>query len=249
SPVLGTPSTGETIGCHDLTVFLEHQKAAAACLTETQIWDLSDPENPSIESTIRDPRINIHHSTTFSNDGNTLVVGDELGGAAASPGCFTDKDTHGGLFFYDVSDAKAPEPRGTFKLPQRRVSAFCTAHLFNVVPRRDDADVLVTSWYTGATNVIDFTDPSKPEQIAYYIPSEPVTPDEQPREAATWASYFYNGEIYANNFDEDVNSVIPRSRGLDVFRVDHPLLTSGTVELPRLNPQLQEPLPPEAPAQ
>ena len=210
---------------------------------------LSDPESPSIESTIRDPRINIHHSTTFSNDGNTLVVGDELGGAAASPGCFTDKDTHGGLFFYDVSDAKAPEPRGTFKLPQRRVSAFCTAHLFNVVPRRDDADVLVTSWYTGATNVIDFTDPSKPEQIAYYIPSEPVTPDEQPREAATWASYFYNGEIYANNFDEDVNSVIPRSRGLDVFRVDHPLLTSGTVELPRLNPQLQEPLPPEAPAQ
>jgi hypothetical protein len=40
-----------------------------------------------------------------------------------------------------------------------------------------------------------------------------------------------------------VNSVEPQSRGLDVFAVDHPLVNSGTVPLPRLNPQVQEPLP------
>jgi hypothetical protein len=245
--VLGKPSTGQTIGCHDVTVFVtpdpaEPDLAGAACLTESQIWSLEDPENPRILSSIRDPRVNIHHSTVFSNDGRTLVVGDELGGAAASPGCLTDRDTYGGLFFYDVSNPSSPQARGAHKLPQQVASLFCTAHLFNVVPLRDDRDVLVSSWYTGATSVIDFTDPAKPTQIAYYIPREPVTPDEQRREAAAWASYWYRGNVFSNNFDEDVNSVSPRSRGLDVFTVEHPLL-AGAVDLPRLNPQLQEPLP------
>ena len=240
--LLGTPSTGETIGCHDVTLFLERKLAGAACLTESQIWDVSNPEQPRIVSTVRDERINIHHSTIFSNDGKTMVVGDELGGAAASPGCFSNEDTYGGLFFYDVSDPANPTQRGTYKLPQQTVSEFCTAHLFNVVPRTDDSDVLVSSWYAGSTSVIDFTDPTNPTQVAYYVPPSTVTPDQQTLEAAAWSSYWYNGHVFANNFDEDVNSVEPQSRGLDVFAVDHPLVSSGTVRLKRLNPQVQEPL-------
>jgi hypothetical protein len=241
--LIGTPSTGNTIGCHDVTVFLERQLAAAACLTESQIWDLSkDPANPEIVATIQDPGVNIHHSTAFSNDGNTLVIGDELGGAAASPGCLADGAyEQGGLFFYDVSDPRAPERRGSYKLPRSVVSEFCTAHLFNVVPRKDEQDVLVSSWYAGSTSVIDFTDPTAPEEIAHYIPPATVTPDSQTKEAAAWSSYWYNGNVFANNFDEDVNSLEPQSRGLDVFAVDHPLVQKGTVELSRLNPQLQEP--------
>ena len=237
------PSTGSTIGCHDVTVFLELKLAAAACLTESQIWDLSkNPARPEIVATIQSPEINIHHSTALSNDGKTLVIGDELGGAAASPGCFGEESfPHGGLFFYDVSDPRAPEHVGSFKLPQAMASEFCTAHLFNVVPRLDDKDVLVSSWYAGSTSVIDFTDPSQPEQVAYYIPPTTVAPDEQTKEAAAWSSYWYNGNVFANNFDEDVNSVQPQSRGLDVFSVDHPLVNKGTVPLSRLNPQLQEP--------
>jgi hypothetical protein len=209
------------------------------------MWDLSDPEEPQIVSTIRNPQINIHHSTTFSNDGRTMVVGDELGGAAASPGCFDGGlQPLGGLFFYDVSDAERPELKSSYKLPRHHASEFCTAHLFNVVPMRSDRNILVSSWYTGATSVIDFTDPGRPEEIAHYIPAEPTSPDEQPTESATWASYWYNGFVYANNFDEDVNSISPRSRGLDVFRIDDPF-TAEAVRLGRLNPQLQEPLPPE----
>jgi hypothetical protein len=241
--LLGTPSTGETIGCHDVTIFLERKLAGAACLTESQVWDLSNPAEPRIVSSIRSEDINIHHSTVFSNDGRTMVVGDELGGAAASPGCFSNEDTYGGLFFYDVSDPGSPQLRGAFKLPQQVVSEFCTAHLFNVVPRRDDKDVLVSSWYAGSTSVIDFTNPANPTQIAHYIPRSTVAPDQQTLEAAAWSSYWYNGYVFANNFDEDVNSVEPQSRGLDVFEVDHPLLRQGVVRLSRLNPQVQEPLP------
>jgi hypothetical protein len=239
--LLGTPSTGETIGCHDVTLFLERKLAGAACLTESQMWDISKPEEPRILSSIRDERINIHHSTIFSNDGKTMVVGDELGGAAASPGCLSNEDTYGGLFFYDVSDPAAPVLKGFYKLPQQVVSEFCTAHLFNVVPRRDDKDVLVSSWYAGSTSVIDFTDPANPKEVAHWVPPSNVAPDEQTLEAAAWSSYWYNGHVFANNFDEDVNSVEPQSRGLDVFAVDHPLVNSGTVTLKRLNPQVQEP--------
>lgn len=132
---------------------------------------------------------------------------------------------------------------GSFKLPRSTVSEFCTAHLFNVVPRRDGKDVLVSSWYAGSTSVIDFTDPSRPTEVAHWVPPTTVTPAQQ-SEAAAWASYWYNGHVYTNNFDEDVNSAEPQSRGLDVFAVDHPLLRKGVVELPRLNPQLQEPFGP-----
>ncbi|MDQ3935830.1 MAG: hypothetical protein M3340_14495 [Actinomycetota bacterium] len=240
--LLGTPSTGETIGCHDVTVFLERKLAGAACLTESQLWDISNPEQPKILSSIRSEEINIHHSTIFSNDGKTMVVGDELGGAAASPGCFSSQDTYGGLFFYDVSNPDNPVLKGSYKLPQQLVSEFCTAHLFNVVPRLDDKDVLVSSWYAGSTSVIDFTDPTNPTQVAYWIPPSTVTPDQQTLEAAAWSSYWYNGYVYSNNFDEDVNSVEPQSRGLDVFAVNHPLVNEGTVKLARLNPQVQEPI-------
>ena len=170
--------------------------AGAACITESQIWDISDPENPTVVSHIVNPAINIHHSTTFSWDAQTLVIGDELGGALATPGCFTGGHAPlGALWFYDVSDPSAPEPRGSFQIPQQEVSAFCTAHNFNTIPLRGDRDVLVTAWYNGGTAVVDFTDPSAPEQVGFAIPAEGGR-------AAAWSSYWYRGVIYANNFDE-----------------------------------------------
>lgn len=247
--VLHTVPLETNIGCHDVTLFLERQLAAAACLTESQMWSLEDPAKPKIIGRIPNPRgMQLSHSTTFSNDGKTLVIGDEYGGAAASPGCLTgdQRDVSGGLFFFDVTDPAAAKQVATFKLPQRRISEFCTAHLFNVVPLRSDEDILVSSWYTGATSVIDFTavrEGKAPEQLAYYIPRDPVSPDEQPTEAAAWASYWYRGHVWSSNFDQDVNSLKPRSRGLDVFAVDLPVLKKA-VDLRRLNPQVQEPIPP-----
>ncbi|HVL95594.1 MAG TPA: hypothetical protein VM266_07005 [Solirubrobacteraceae bacterium] len=246
--VVSTPSVAPTIGCHDVTVFEGRELAAAACLTETQIWDLSgDPARPEVIAHIENPPgLNLSHSTAFSNDGRTLVVGDELGGAAASPGCVTDDKRYvsGGLFFFDVAGARSRAPRlvGNYKLPQAQASLFCTAHQFNVVPLRSDRDVLVSSWYTGATSVLDFTNPADPRQIAWYVPRNPTTPDRQESHAATWASYWYRGHVYSSNFDEEVNSLVPYSRGLDVFRVDHAAVR-GALDLPRLNPQVQEPLP------
>ena len=80
---------------------------------------------------------------------------------------------YGGLWFYDVSDAEAPDEKGRFKLPQRYQYDLCTAHLFNVVPLRSERDILVASWYEAGTTVVDFTDPSKPKQLAFYNAAGP----------------------------------------------------------------------------
>lgn len=60
--------------------------------------------------------------------------------------------------------------------------------------------------------------------------------------SAAWSSYWYRGYIYANNFDEDVNSLSRRSRGLDVFAIADPA-TAKVFRVNRLNPQTMEPPP------
>jgi hypothetical protein len=236
--VISTPDVSPAIGCHDVSVFLARRLAAAACLTESQIWDISDPANPRVVSHIVNPAINIHHSSAWAWDGDTIVIGDELGGAAAAPGCMDPHEPLGMLWFYDVRDPAAPAVRGTYRLPEQEQtqqdSLFCTAHNFNPVPLKNGKDILVSAWYNGGTTVLDFTDPSQPFQIGYYIAKEPV-------KAANWSSYWYDGLIYANSFDASYIPSIPQSRGIDVLAIAHPdLKASNQYKLRRLNPQTQE---------
>jgi hypothetical protein len=239
--VVSTPDVSPAIGCHDVTVFMPLQIAAAACISESQMWDISDPVNPRIISHIVNPAINIHHSTTFNWSGTTLVIGDELGGAAASPGCLdgTESGPLGALWFYDVSNPAAPLPLSYYTIPQQEVTIFCTAHNFNTVPTKSGRDVLVSAWYNGGTSVLDFTDPTNVQQLGFYIAKGD---DGDGPISATWSSYWYRGFIYANNFDEDVNSLTGRSRGLDVFAIAHPALKNAH-KVNRLNPQTMEALP------
>ncbi|HET7728134.1 MAG TPA: hypothetical protein VFK54_12505 [Candidatus Limnocylindrales bacterium] len=230
--VIGTPDVSPAIGCHDVTVFTGRKLAAAACITESQMWDISNPAQPRVIAHIANPGINIHHSTTFTWDGDTIVIGDELGGAAVAPGCL-DGHEHlplGALWFYDVSDPTAPGLLGTYSIPQVEASTLCTAHNFNTVPTRTGADVLVSAWYDGGTTVIDFSNPAAARQLGFYTAKAP-------RPATTWSSYWYRGFIYANNYENGV-----QSRGIDVMAIGDPLL-KGAIKVNRLNPQTMEPLP------
>ncbi|MGH2723460.1 MAG: LVIVD repeat-containing protein [Actinomycetota bacterium] len=230
--VISTPDVSPAIGCHDTTVFPTEGIAASACITESQIWDISDPVNPEVIAHIYNPAINIHHSTTFDFDAQTLVIGDELGGAAVSPGCMTEGHAPlGALWFYDVTDPGSPSPVGYFVIPQNEEpTQICTAHNFNTIPLANDRDILVSAWYFGGTTVVDYTDPANPEQIGYYEPE--ANPDTGQGEAEHWSSYWYNGLIYGNNFQTN--------RGLDVFRIREPALREA-IRVPHLNPQTQIP--------
>jgi hypothetical protein len=93
--------------------------------------------------------------------------------------------------------------------------------MFNVVPVKDRY-VLVSSWYSGGVDVVDFTDPARTTEFAYYDV-------ESPNQGSFWAAYWYNGFIYGSD--------IPN--GFDSFLFSGPQ-RAGAQRLDHLNPQTQE---------
>ena len=206
----------ETAGCHDITFYERLQLAAAACMSEGQIWDVSNPIRPRQLAHVDLPDVSFWHSASWSNDGSVVAFGDEN---LAEAGC-TDAPL-GSIWFYRVDDPAAPQLAGRFSLDRYQGSEICSAHMFNVIPGIE-RDLLVAAFYAGGTTVIDFTDPTAPVEVAYFDVGGRVPGDQ-------WAAYWYRGLIYASD----------HLRGLDVFRLDLPEV-AGAEDLPRLNPQLQE---------
>ncbi len=217
--VLSTPPLtgqfyGSVIGCHDITVYLAINKAAASCQAEGQIWDITDPANPdTVNATHVDTTgVNYWHSAEFTWDGQYIVWNDES---------FTGRcnSTNDGRFrVYRISDNTFTS---SFMIPRPQGNAYCSVHNGNIIPVADRY-LLVTAWYAGGTSVIDFTNPAAPVEVGYYDASEGGATD-------TWSSYWYNDAIYANDI----------SRGLDVFRMIVPSNPYGN-QWAHLNPQTQE---------
>lgn len=231
--VVSKPSVAPAAGCHDIGVFVELKKAAAACLTEGQIWDISDPAHPVVKQHIYNPAVNIWHSGGFTWDGKVAIFGDEEGGAAATHGCGVAPP--GAAWFYDTRNAKFP--LGFFEqqraqLPQG--DEICTTHNYNAVPTKKGY-FLTSAFYKAGTGIIDFNgvkgrQPSPTPrpvgaEIAYFDPEDADGRDE----GEAWSSYWYKGFVYAN----DMN------RGVDVFRYTGDLI-EGDRSLHHLNPQTQE---------
>ncbi len=213
----GAPEEFEdTAGCHDITIYEPKHLAAAACMSEGQIWDISDPARPVTLAHVDLPEVSFWHSAAWSNDGSVVAFGDEN----LEPAGCTDAPL-GAIWFYGVDDPAAPQLEGRFSLDRFQGSEICSAHMFNVIPGID-RDLLVSAFYAGGTSVIDFTDPTQPAEVAYFDVGGRSPGDE-------WASYWYNGYIWASD----------HLRGLDVFQLDLPDV-AGATELPHLNPQTQE---------
>ncbi|PVG80929.1 hypothetical protein DDE18_20380 [Nocardioides gansuensis] len=218
-------STAGFRGCHDISVFSEIQRAAAACMSEGQIWDLSDLERPQTIARVHNPAVEFFHSATFTWDGSTLLFGDEAGGGT-SPRCrASDPTTLGAIWIYDMASldlGTGVEPSlSHFKIPRVQGDvARCTMHNFNVLPV-EGRYVAVSAAYSGGTTVFDFTDRSRPVEIAH----------NDPHGANTWSSYWYNGQIYTND----------TGRGFDVMLLSDQA-RAGAKRLPYLNPQTQEQL-------
>jgi hypothetical protein len=194
----------DTIGCHDITAVPERDLAIGACLGVWVTMDISDPEAPEILAEVRNPLMELDHSSAVTWDGRVAIIGDEHAGAAGGGGCSEDPSSPiGAMWFYDISDPTDPVELGHHSLPRipevdsaAEAERFrCTTHNFNVVPFRDASRyVVVSSYYSGGIAAIDFSDPANPEEIAYYVHRPGgVNPD-------TWAAYWYNGRIYTNDF-------------------------------------------------
>jgi hypothetical protein len=220
-------------GCHDITVFMELEMAASACMGEGQIWDISDKEHPRTIARVHNPNVEFFHSAAFSWDGRTVIFGDEAGGGTG-PRCRPqDADTLGALWFYDVGsldtmDGSSVEPwLSSWKVPRDQTTPAgvtqaqdpnCTMHNFNTLPNAK-RDMLVSSAYAAGTTVIDFTDRANPTEVGHH----------DPHGANTWSAYWYNGHIYTND----------GGRGVDVMLLSDKV-RAGTQRLPHSNPQTQD---------
>ena len=226
------PTGGQsgTSGCHDITVYPAIGLAAGACMGEGIIMNIRDPENPQVLSTIVDPNFSFWHSATFSNDGDTVIFTDELGGGTAARCTEAYGPNRGADAFYDISDPSNPEFLSYFKIPRIQTTREnCVSHNGNVLPM-PGRDIMVQAWYQGGTSVIDFTDRTNPVEIAY-LERGPLHETNLVTGGA-WSSYFYNGLIYVNDI----------KKGFETINLsDRASAGAGAYKLPYLNAQTQEP--------
>ncbi|MBK8304372.1 MAG: hypothetical protein IPK98_13575 [Chloracidobacterium sp.] len=82
----------------------------------------------------------------------------------------------------------------------------CVAHNGSLIPV-PGRDIKVQAWYQGGISIMDFTDPSKPMEIAYFDRG-PIDP-KMVILGGSWSAYWYNGNIYSSEI----------ARGLDVFEL------------------------------
>jgi hypothetical protein len=195
-------------GCHDLSFFFGKGKKLGFCsgLGETQIWDVSDPLKPEIIGHIVNPLIQFHHYAVASSDGKRLAIDDE---AFAAHECRSGQSPFGRVWVYDISTPAAPVPLGSFAPPRSGdsiignyvewVPSWCLAHFIAWQPGSYN---LAVPWFTGGVSVIDFSEPSSPEEVAYF----------QPKPSATYSVAWHRGRLYAS--DEFQGLLVLEVRGL-----------------------------------
>jgi hypothetical protein len=202
----GTQTSRLTNQCHDITVFPEVGLAAGACSGNGILLDISDPVNPVRLDQVTDKSFAYWHSATFNNDGTKIVFTDEWGGGT-QPRCrATDPPTWGANAVFDIVDRKM-KFGGYYKLPAPQTDKEnCVAHNGSIIPV-PGRDIMVQAWYQGGVSVFDFTDSTKPVEIAYFDRG-PID-EKHLITGGYWSTYWYNGRIYGSEI----------SRGIDIFRL------------------------------
>jgi hypothetical protein len=192
--------------CHDITVYPEIGLAGGACGGYGLLLDIKDVANPKRIDQAADINMSFWHSATFSNDGTKILFSDEWGGGS-QPRCReTDKLEWGANALFTIDNGKM-NFKSYYKIPAAQTSfENCVAHNGSLVPI-PGREVMVQGWYQGGISVFDWTDPSKPEEIAYF--------DRGPLDgtrlitAGSWSVYWYNGMIVSSEIQ----------RGLDIFEL------------------------------
>lgn len=230
---VASQTTAQTNHCHDITVYPELNLAAGACSGNGILLDISNPEQPARVSDIFDPDMAYWHSATFNNAGDKVVFTDEWGGGIAARCQITDPATWGANMIATIQN-RTLRGRAFHKLPSAQgADQNCVAHNGNIIPV-PGRDLMVQAWYQGGVSIMDFTDPTKPLEIAYF--------DRGPVEegklfvAGSWSAYWLNGRIYSSEI----------ARGLDVLRLvpnEHlsaaEIAAAEAVTAREINPQTQ----------
>ncbi len=214
----GTQTTSTTDKCHDITVYSAMGLAAGACSGNGILLNISNPVKPVRIDAVSDPNYAFWHSANFSNDGTKVLFTDEWGGGS-QPRCrATDPMNWGADAIFTLNKGKL-KLSSYYKMPAAQTEMEnCVAHNGSLIPI-PGRDILVQAWYQGGVSVVDFTDASKPIEIAYFDRG-PVDPDRRAL-GGMWSVYWYNGYLYGSEI----------ARGVDVFKlVPNKFITQNEID-------------------
>ncbi|WP_221354104.1 LVIVD repeat-containing protein [Streptomyces beigongshangae] len=206
------PGVSKTTGCHDITVLPSKDLAAGACMGDGILFSIKDPENPKIIDQVQD-NVNFAfwHSATFNQKADKVVFTDELGGGGAATCNEAVGPNRGADGIYDIvgkGDKRKLVFKSYFKIPRHQADTEnCVAHNGSLIPVKGK-DIMVQAWYQGGISVWDFTNSSKPKEIAYFERGPLSTTTLAT--GGSWSAYYYNGHIYSNDI----------AKGFDVLRID-----------------------------
>jgi hypothetical protein len=195
-----------TSACHDITAFPALNLAAGACAGNGILLDTTDPANPVRLDEVSDPNFAYWHSATLSNDGKKVVFTDEWGGGTGARCRETDELSWGANAIFDIVNGQM-EFRSYHKMPAvQTTTENCVAHNGSLIPV-PGRDIMVQGWYQGGVSAFDFTDSTKPKEIAFFDRG-PISAT-QLFTGGIWSAYYYNGHVYGSEI----------ARGLDVFEL------------------------------
>ena len=210
--------------CHDITVYPAIGLAGGACAGYGFLLDIRDPANPVRIGAVADSNFAYWHSATFNNDGTKILFTDEWGGGSHPKCRSSDRPEWGANAIFTLggpnerpvmvsagtamNDNRARmEFRSYYKIPAPQTpEENCVAHNGSLIPI-PGRDVMVQSWYQGGVSVFDWTDPSRPVEIAFFDRG-PVDSTRMVM-GGSWSAYWYNGVIVSSEI----------SRGLDILEL------------------------------
>ena len=246
------------VACHDVVIHVPDNILGAACAEQGQVWPV-DPDTlipdtlhpmavgddeVSSGGTGQFPgAIDFFHSVMFDNGMETVNWVDESFGRGCPPMTTWQPrpwnpagGTHktGYMYFSDMEGNFQSRFHVGDRRPDISQGEYCSSHMGMTVTgiRRD---LLVNAWYTGGMDVIDFTDPTRLKEIAYYDPE---------RQTGAWSAYPYTGPLFntgpgvpvyvSDGVEDNANA-----RGLEVYRpkIQKP---GKSKLLGHLNPQTME---------
>jgi hypothetical protein len=180
----------------------------------------------------------------FSNDGKQVVFTDEWGGGTGPMCQATSMMEMGGNTTLTIDSKRKLTQHAYFKIPTAQsAQENCVSHNGGLIPV-PGRDIMAQGWYQGGVNVIDFTDPDHPKELAYFdrgpIDAAPTAPEGDRGTRGTiggsWGAYWWNGLIYSSELD----------RGFDIYELTpsdqlsaNEIAAAKLVHLEQYNPQSQ----------
>jgi hypothetical protein len=219
--------------CHDITVYPAIGLAGGACEGYGLLLDISNPENPVRIDAAADSNFSYWHSATFNNDGSKVLFTDEWGGGTA-PKCRANDPREWGANAIFTIESRRMRFRSYYKLPAAQTpTENCVAHNGSLVPI-PGRDIMVQAWYQGGISIFEWTDASRPREIAFFDRG-PVDAN-RAELAGSWSVYWYNGVMVSSEI----------MRGLDIFELvpsafisQNEIDAAKTVRFAYLNAQAQ----------